>query len=215
VAAEAELTRPAAWVRYVLFSALVGFLAIPLHELGHVIGYRLLGVAATMSYAREIVPPGEPERFLGVAGGPLLTTLVCFGAIALVYRRKWLPASYAVAVIASLDRIILYGMQWRQLLVLHRVSPGMDESRMAALIGASPFFWYVVFTLACVVAWTLIVRSLSYGRLKSALVCVIPVAMFVAGAAIGVFVIERLVFPQQFHTQFGSAAPTRCAGEAA
>jgi hypothetical protein len=203
VAAQAELTRPSDWVRYVLFSAVIGFLAIPLHELGHVIGYRLVGVAATMSYAREILPPGEPQRFLGVAGGPLITTAVCFGAIALVYRRKWVPATYAVAAIASLDRAILYGMQWRQLLVLHRVSPGMDESKMAALIGVSPFFWSVVFTLAFVLAWTLIVRSLRYGRVRSALVCLIPVAMFVAGAAIGVFVVERLVFPEQFHIQFG------------
>ena len=201
--AESPLTRSADWVRFVLLSAVVGFLAIPLHELGHVIGYRLVGVAATMSYAREILPPGEPPRFAGVAGGPFITAVVCFGAIALVYRRKLLPGTYAVAAIASLDRIILYGMQWRQLLVLHRVSPGMDESKMAALIGVNPFFWYGVFTLACVVAWTLIVRSLTYGRVRSALVCVIPIAMFVAGAAIGVFVVERLVFPEQFHIQFG------------
>lgn len=201
--AETELTRPADWVRFVLFSLLVGFLAIPLHELGHVIGYRLLGVAATMSYAREIVPHGEPERFLGVAGGPFLTTLVCFGAIALVYRRKWVPETYAVAVIASLDRIVLYGTQWRGLLVWHRVSPGMDESKMAALLGLNPLFWYAVLTLAFVVAWVLIVRSLRYSRLTSVLVCLIPVAMFVAGAAAGVFVVERLVFPQQYHIQFG------------
>lgn len=197
------LKRPSDWVRFVLFAALVGFLAIPLHELGHVIGYRLLGVAATMSYARDVLPPGEAQRFLGVAGGPCLTTLVCFGAIVLVYRRKWLPAAYAVAVIASLDRIILYGMQWRQLLVLHRVSPGMDESRMAALLGVSPFFWYVVFAFAFVVAWTLLVRTLRFGPVRNVLVCLIPVAMFVAGAAGGVFVVERLVFPVQFHLQFG------------
>jgi hypothetical protein len=87
--------------------------------------------------------------------------------------------------------------------VLHRVSPGMDESRMATLLGVPPLFWYAVLTLAFVVAWVLIVRSLPYGRLKSLLVCLIPVAMFVAGAAFGVFVVERLVFPEQFHIQFG------------
>jgi len=201
--ADAALTRASDWARYAGVSLLVGVLAIPLHELGHVIGYRLLGVAATMSYAREVLPPGESPRFLGVAGGPFLTTLVCFGAIAVVYRGKWLPAAYAVAVVASLDRVILYAMQWRPLLVQHRPSPGMDESRMAALIGASPFLWYVVFACAFVVAWTLIVRSLRYGPVRNVLVCAIPVVTLVVGAAAGVFVVERLVFPQQFHLQFG------------
>ena len=201
--AETGLTRPSDWARYALISLAAGFLAIPVHEFGHVIGYRLLGVAATMSYAREVLPPGESLRFLGVAGGPFLMTLVCFGAIALIYWKKWLPGAYGVAVVASLDRIVLYAMQWRQLLVLHRPSTGMDESRMALLIGANPFLWYVVFTCAVIVAWTLIVRALRYGLLRNALVCAIPVLMFVVGSATGIFVVERLLFPQQFHLQFG------------
>ena len=168
------LSKPSDWIWFLVFSAVIGFFSIPIHELGHVLGYRLLGIRATMSYAREILPPGEPQRFLGVAGGPLFTQLLCCAALLLIYRKKWLTLAFPLAVIMSLDRIILYGMAWRQLLVLHR-APGMDETKMATLVGWNPFFWYAALTLF----------------------------FFVAMAAFGVFVVERNLFPEQFRIQFG------------
>jgi hypothetical protein len=203
---DAEVTflqRPSDWAAVVGWAALIGFLAIPLHELGHVIGYRLVGIPATMSYAREIIPAGQSPRFLGVAGGPLLTQVVCYGALLLIYRRTWLSCAYPLAVVTSLDRAVLYATQWRQLLVLHRVSPGMDETRMATLLGVNRFVAYIVFSLLFIVAWFLLVKSLRYGRLKSTALCLIPVAMFLAMAAFGVLVVERYAFPDQFHIQFG------------
>jgi hypothetical protein len=204
VRGEIELLQsPADWGRVVLWSALVAFLVIPLHEFGHVIGYALVGVPATMSYAREIVPPGAAGKFLGVAGGPLLTQLVCVAALVLVLRGKYLPATYAVAALTSLDRVVLYPMQGRRLLVLHRFSPGMDETKMAVLSGLPSGFWYVAFTIVFVVVWMLLIRSLRYGALRNWLVCLIPVAMFVPMAAFGVLVVERYLFPMQYHLQFG------------
>jgi hypothetical protein len=203
---DAEVTflrRTSDWAAVVGWAALIGFLAIPLHELGHVLGYRLVGIPATMSYAREIIPAGEPLRFLGVAGGPFLTQLVCYGALLLIYRRTWLSLTYPLAVVTSLDRVVLYATQWRQLLVWHRVSPGMDETRMATVLGVNRFVWYLVLTLLFVVAWSLLLKSLRYGRLRSTVLCLIPVVMFIAMAAFGVFVVERYAFPDQFRIQFG------------
>ena len=196
------LSKPSDWIWFLVFSAVIGFLLLPIHELGHVLAYRMLGVPATMSYAREILPPGEPQRFLGVAGGPLFTQLLCCAALLLIYRKKWLTLAFPLAVIMSLDRIILYGMAWRQLLVLHR-APGMDETKMATLVGWNPFFWYAALTLFFFVAWVLVVLRLRYGAMRNFLLCAVPVLFFVAMAAFGVFVVERNLFPEQFRIQFG------------
>jgi hypothetical protein len=136
------LTNSSDWFWFLFSSATIGFFALPIHELGHILGYRLQGIPATMSYARESLPPGQPQTFLGVAGGPLLTQFLCCVALVLIYRNKWLLTAFPLAVIMSLDRIILYGIAWRQLLVLHR-APGMDETKMAGLLGWNPFSWYV------------------------------------------------------------------------
>jgi hypothetical protein len=190
------------WTWFLAFSAIIGFFSIPIHELGHVLGYRLLGIPATMSYAREILPPGQPERFLGVAGGPLFTQLICCAALLLIYCRKWLVVAFPLAVIMSLDRIILYGIDWRRLLVQHRV-PGMDETKMATLLGLNPFFWYAAFTLFFILAWILILYSLRFGVLRNIALCAVPMIFFMAMAAFGVFVVERHLFPEQFRIQFG------------
>lgn len=196
------LSKPSDWICFLFFSAVVGFFALPIHELGHVFGYRLLGIPATMSYAREMLPPGEPQRFLGVAGGPLFTQLVCSAALVLIHRNKWLTFAFPLAVIMSLDRIVLHGMQWQQLLVLRR-APGMDETKMASLLGWNPLFWYVAMTLFFLLTWVLILLRLRYGLVKNILLCAVPVLFFVALAAFGVFVVERHLFPEQFRIQFG------------
>lgn len=158
-----------------------------------------------MSYARESLPPGQPQRFLGVAAGPLLTQLLCCVALLLIYRKKWLVATFPLAVIMSLDRIILYGTHWRQLLVLHR-APGMDETTMAVLLGWNPFFWYAALTLFFIVAWVLILLRLRYGVARNILLCAVPAILYVAMAYVGVFVVERNLFPEQFRIQFGPPA---------
>ncbi|MGA3371163.1 MAG: hypothetical protein ABSC48_05315 [Terracidiphilus sp.] len=196
------LSKRTDWLRFLAVSAVIGFFEIPIHEFGHVLGYRLLGVPATMSYAREILPPGEEQRFLGVAGGPLFTILVCYIAILLIYRRKWLTVAFPLAVIMSLDRIILYGMDWKQLLVLRR-APGMDETKMAVLLGWNPFFWYAALTLLVLLAWVLILFRLRYGVVRNIALCAVPAILYVAMAAFGVFVVERHLFPEQFRIQFG------------
>jgi hypothetical protein len=196
------LRKQSDWIWFLAFSAIIGFFSIPIHELGHVLGYRLLGIPATMSYAREILPPGQPQRFLGVAGGPLFTQLLCCVGLILIYRKKYLVAAFPLAVIMSLDRIILYGIHWRGLLVQHR-APGMDETKMATLLGLNPLFWYAALTLFFVLAWVLIFFSLRYGMLRNIALCAVPVIFFVAMAAFGVFVVERHLFPEQFRIQFG------------
>ncbi|MFZ1083927.1 MAG: hypothetical protein WAN35_03045 [Terracidiphilus sp.] len=196
------LDKPSSWLWLLAISAVIGFFEIPIHELGHVLGYRLLGIPATMSYAREILPPGQAERFLGVSGGPLFTQLICCVALLLIYRGKWLSVAFPLAVIMSLDRVILYGTDWRQLLVLHR-APGMDETKMAVLLGWNPFFWYAALTLFFILAWILLLFRLHYGVLRNIALCAIPVIFYVAMAAFGVFVVERNLFPEQFRIQFG------------
>jgi hypothetical protein len=194
-----------AWLWLLVCSAIIGFFAIPIHELGHVLGYRVLGIPATMSYARESLPPGQHQRFLGVAAGPLFTQLLCGVALLLIYRKKWLVVTFPLAVIMSLDRIILYGMHWRQLLVLHR-APGMDETQMAVLLGWNLFFWYAVLTLFFIGAWVLILLRLRYGVARNILLCAVPAVLYAAMTSVGVFVVERNLFPEQFRIQFGPPA---------
>ena len=191
------------WFRFVAWSAAFGFVALPVHEFGHVLGYRMLGIPAAMSYTREWQLHGEADRFLGVAGGPLFMALLCAAALVLVYRKTWLTAAFPIAVILSGERILKYGQHWRWLLVRHRATPGMDETEMAGLLGWNPFSWYVLLTLFYAAAWIVILSRLRYGARRNALVCVVPLSLYVAMSLLGIFVVERNFFPKQFHLQFG------------
>ena len=177
-------------------SIIYGFFLIPIHEFGHVICDWITGHPAAMSYARDYLLSGGDPPFLGILGGPLLPLTLSAVAVAFIYRRTTLSIFYPVAVIGSLDRLVLY---------LSGMLPS-DERSLANMVGWNMYTFKYIFLSAEVILLSLVLISLIRCKvsLKQVILAfLIPLLSFVVGASIGFFVVERFVFPVQFKIQFG------------
>jgi hypothetical protein len=176
-------------------SLIFGFFLIPIHELGHVIGDWITGHPAAMSYARDYLLSGGETPFLGLLGGPLLPLMLSAVSVVLIYRGTKLSVFYPIAIVATFDRLLLY---------LWGILP-TDEKSLADKMGWNTYSFEYFFLSAEVVLLLLVVASLfrhKVGLKQSILVFVIPLISFIVCALIGVFVVERYVFPSSFNVQF-------------
>ncbi len=177
-------------------SLIFGFFLIPVHEFGHVMCDWITGHPATMSYARDRLLSGGETPFLGLLGGPLLPLILAAVSVVQIYRKTNLSLFYPVAILGSIERLVLY---------LRGGLPS-DERSLAKIIGWNVYSFKTIFLSIELVLLTLVVLSLIKYKVKlkqAIVVFVIPVLSFIAGAAIGVFIVERFVFPGQFKIQFG------------
>jgi len=177
-------------------SIICGFLLIPIHEFGHVICDWITGHPAGMSYARDYLLSGGDTPFLGLLGGPLLPLLLSAVSVVFIYRRNNLSIFYPVAILGTLDRLVLY---------LAGMLPS-DEKSLAGMAGWNMYAFRDIFLSAEAVLLLLVLISLiryKVGVKHAILVFAIPLLSFVAGACFGFLVVERYVFPAQFKIQFG------------
>jgi len=177
-------------------SFVFGFFLIPIHELGHVICDWITGHPAAMSYARDRLLSGGQTPFLGLLGGPSLPIIVAAVAVVLIYLGKDLSLLYPVSIQGSIERLSQY---------VCGILPG-DEQDLAQLAGWGKYSFRNIFLGFEVLLLSLIVISFFKYRLgakQSVAVVVIAVICVVVSAAFGICIVERFVFPQQFHIQFG------------
>jgi hypothetical protein len=177
-------------------SIICGFFLIPVHESGHVIGDWITGHPAAMSYARDYLLSGGDKPFLGLLGGPLLPIIFSTVSVALIYSSKNISILCPIAILGSFDRLVLY----------LRGSLPSDERDLAQMAGWNMYSFKYIFLSAEVILLLLVLIALiryKVGFRQSVLVIVIPLLSFIVGASIGVFVVERYVFPVQFKAQFG------------
>ncbi|MGA2534225.1 MAG: hypothetical protein ABSG19_14460 [Candidatus Aminicenantales bacterium] len=177
-------------------SLIFGFFLIPVHELGHVICDWMTGHPATMSYARDRLLSGGETPFLGLLGGPLLPLIISAFSVVQIYRQKNLSLFYPLAILGSFERLVLY------------ISGSLpsDERSLAAIVGWNMHsFQYIFLSLEVLLLFLVLLSFIRYKvHVKQAIfVFLIPLLSFFACAAIGVFVVERFVFPGQFKIQFG------------
>jgi len=182
--------------QFTITSIISGFLLLPFHEFGHVLSDWITGHPAGMSYARDYLFSNGDKPFLGILGGPMLPLIISAVAVFFIYKRKNLSVLYPVAVIGTLDRLVLYIM----------IGLPSDEADLARMIGWNLYSFKHIFLTVEIILLLLIIFSLfkyKAGFKQSLLVFVIPVISFFAGAALGVFIVERFVFPAQYKIQFG------------
>jgi len=183
-------------------SLIGGFFLIPVHELGHVVCDWITGHPAAMSYARDYLLSGGNTPFLGLLGGPLLPLIVSAVSVILIYRGIHLSVFYPLAVLGTLDRLLLY---------LSGNTPS-DERDLARAMGWPMATFKYIFLGAEILLLALILLSLiryKAGFKRSGLILVIPVASFVIGGSFGVFVVDRFLFPAQHRIEFGLSLLTR------
>jgi len=177
-------------------SIIFGFFLVPIHEFGHVTCDWITGHPAAMSYARDYLLSGGDTPFLGLLGGPSLPLVLSAVSVIFIYRQTKISVFYPVAIIGSLDRLVLY---------LSGMLPS-DERSLANMAGWNMYAFKYIFLAAEVILLSLVLISLIRHKIKATqiiLVFVIPVLSFVVGASIGFFVVERYIFPVQFKIQFG------------
>lgn len=182
--------------RLTITALVFGFFLIPIHELGHVICDWITGHPAAMSYARDRLLSGGETPFLGLLGGPSLPIIVAAAAVVVIYRGNNLSLFYPVAIQASIERLVFYSMG----------SLPSDESDLARIAGWNPYaFRNIFFALEVLLLSLVIISFIKYklGVRQSVMVVVIALVCYVASAALGVFIVERFVFPEQFNLQFG------------
>jgi len=152
-----------------------------------------------MSYARDYLLSAGRKPFLGLLGGPLFPLILSAIAVIAIYRGTRLSVFYPLAVLGTLDRLLLY---------LSGSTPSDERDLARALAWPAASFKYI-FLSAEVLLLALILLSLfkyKFGVGRSILVFVIPLAAFVVCASFGVFVVDRFVFPQQHRLEFGFVA---------
>ena len=179
------------WILLLVSSILTAIVAIPIHELGHFVGYRRAGIPARIGFEHTILPAGESFNLLGTAFGVFSTYVVSYIGIVLIYRKRWLPLSYSLAVILSLVRVAVYIQFW----IYYHSLAGLDESLMATFTGLNPLFWYAVSIMLFVTAWCLILGSLCYGFARNILLCAIPVVLYIGLSTLCLFIVAKY-FPQ-------------------
>ena len=177
-------------------SFVFGFFLIPIHELGHVICDWITGHPAAMSYARDYLLSGGETPFLGLLGGPSLPIIAAAISVVLIYRGKNLSLFYPIAIQGSVERLAQY---------VCGILPS-DEADLARLAGWSKYSFRNIFLGLEVLLLSLIIISFFKYRLggkQSVAVIVIALICVVVSAALGICIVERFVFPEQFHIQFG------------
>jgi hypothetical protein len=187
-------------------SLVAGFFLIPLHELGHVVCDWITGHPAAMSYARDYLLSGGKTPFLGLLGGPLFPLILSAVSVILIYRGIHLSVFYPLAVLGTLDRLLLY---------LSGSTPS-DERELAQAIDWPVSAFKHIFLAAEIFLLALVLLSLiryKAGIKRSVLIFVIPLASFVICASFGVFVVDRFLFPVQHRIEFGLNPPHSCAIE--
>jgi hypothetical protein len=182
--------------QFTITSIIFGFFLIPIHEFGHVICDWITGHPAAMSYARDYLLSGGDTPFLGLLGGPSLPLILSAVSVIFIYRGTKISIFYPIAIIGTLDRLVLY---------IAGMLPS-DEQTLASMIGWNIYAFKYIFLSAEILLLLLVLISLikyKIGAKQIILVFAIPIVSFVVGASIGFFVVERYVFPVQFKIQFG------------
>lgn len=82
--------------------------------------------------------------------------------------------------------------------------PGFDETSLGEFLGIDPFYIYLFFLVAFLALLVLfiifLIRRFSW---KSLIILLISFLGSASMAALGIFVVERFLFPEQFRIQFG------------
>lgn len=197
------------WIIYIFITIVISFFFIPIHEFGHVIAGRLSGIPMSMSYARDYTLNGQAKNVFEQLGGPVFTVVLAFIGIILIYKRKLLLFAYPFSILMCMDRILVYWsgcfanvnyfLQYKGLFL------DSDEGLAAQMLKINPYTFSVIFQGLEVFGIILILISLKYNFEKKLFIMLTPIIVEVPMLCVGIYIIEKNYFPDQYKIQFGGS----------
>lgn len=121
----------------------IAFFAMPIHELGHWLGYKFSGVPVIMHYNyTELL--NDNLNIWGIAGGPLISLLLAFFALIMVYLNENNKDIWAYfSNIMCLTRFIPYIV----LLLMSNNFAENDEGLIAKIMQIPVWLTYLIFII--------------------------------------------------------------------
>lgn len=189
--------RPAIGPRLYLLFCLLTFLVFPLHELGHYLTYRAMGVELHMTL--NTASPRDQSQRTAIAelAGPLVN--LCLGSVAVFAylrttpRREWLAAA---ALSAALMRLVIYvAIIGATIVTGSALTIGNDEPVAAKLAGLPGLTFLILLTIPFVVIVVSVLRAFQGTRTrKAAHLTGLALTMMGLGVLIG-NVLDPWLFP--------------------
>ncbi len=209
---ENEFLKNKRLILYIAVSSLIGFISIPIHEFGHVIGNFVTNIPTGMSYAREYTLNGQAESISGILGGPVLTVVLSYIGLLMIYRKRYLVFAYPFTIIMCVDRIYVYlwcfsTMDIKRYLELGGLF-GMDERGAAERLNIDPYTFFMLIQILELVVLIFIIYHLRFVLKKNLSIVLIPVIFTCIMRYIGINFIERNLFWEQYNHQFSNPVPT-------
>lgn len=203
-----EFIKKRHWILYLFISVVIAFSYVPIHEFGHLIASWISGIPTGMSYAQSYPLNGQAQTVLGGLGGPTFTVLLAYIGVLFIYKRKFLIFAYPLSTIMCLDRIFNYLLIFfftdaKTFLITNKGLADMEERHLAEMLNINPYTFFAVFQGLELFAMVLILCSMRYNLKKSIFIVLSPIIAIAPMFYIGLNVVERKFFPEQYKMQFG------------
>jgi hypothetical protein len=174
---------------------LVAFVGNPLHEAGHWIGFRISNIPSSISFDHTYFTKFWAPSFAGALGGPLMSVLLSWVGIFVLYRVPRLrPMGAALAAFMPMTRLSAY-----VIFATHPQYPMSynDEGVMGADTGMSPWTWAFLLLPLLVLPLVLLWHSLrSPSSYKFVYFLCSAVAWYVIGFKLEAETLDPWLFPQ-------------------
>ena len=119
----------------------IAIFAIPIHELGHWLGYKFNGISAVLSY-NYTDPLTNPENIWGLSGGPLISLGLALLGLTMMYFNKRNKDIWAYfSVVMCLTRIVPYIF----FILIPNGFQSNDEGLIAKVLGLQIGAVYITF----------------------------------------------------------------------
>lgn len=183
--------------RFYLLYALFALLVFPLHELGHYVTYRILGVSLQMTLNTASPQDQGLRKPIAEIAGPLLNLVLAFVATALfLISHRGRQVFAALALAAAMMRLVVYALVLGATLVTGSgMTLGNDEPIAARLWGLPSLAFVIILAIPFAIVVWLIFRDVRASAVGKALhVAGLALVMFSVGMVVG-NVLDPFFFP--------------------
>jgi hypothetical protein len=183
------------WPSWACAIVATSLLANPLHETGHLVGFRLAGIPAAISLNHTYFTKFWAPSFAGAAFGPLMSIAMAWVGVGLLYlTRRLRPLGASLALFMPMTRLVAY-----TIFALNPRFPMIynDEGVMGLHTGLRPWTWVFVLLPFLLLPLVLLYQALAWPAWRKLLFIIAGAGMwYVVGVSFEAGVLDPVLFPQ-------------------